>query len=92
MQSGEHKNKYLKCFSIMLVITIALSLLNWAVVTGCGDVRITNVTIVGDDGKEFTALMYTPEAASNKNQVPLYICYQSLIHRLFPLFRFLRFL
>lgn len=75
MQSGERKNKYLKCFSIMLVITIALSLLNWAVVTGCGDVRITNVTIVGDDGKEFTALMYTPEAASNKNQVPLYICY-----------------
>ena len=59
----------------MLVVTIILSFLNWGVVTGFGNVRISNVTIVADDGKEFTALMYVPDGADNNNPAPLYICY-----------------
>ena len=74
MQS-EKKNKYLKAFVVMLVVTIILSLANWAVITGFGSTRISNVTIVGDDGKEFTGLMYTPKGASKENPVPLYVCF-----------------
>ena len=59
----------------MLVVTIILSLANWAVITGFGSTRISNVTIVGDDGKEFTGLMYTPKGASKENPVPLYVCF-----------------
>ncbi len=71
----KRKSTYLRAFLVMLVVTIILSLANWGVITGFGNVRITNVAIVGDDGKEFTALMYVPDGVNNNNPAPLYICY-----------------
>ena len=59
---------------ISLAVLIAISLLNWGVVTGWGNVRITNVTIAGDDGLEYTALLYTPKNANNANKAPAYLC------------------
>ena len=55
-------------------VLVLISLLNWGVVTGWGNVRITNVTIAGDDGLEYTALLYTPKSASNVDKAPAYLC------------------
>lgn len=59
-----------KVLIIALVITILFSLLNWGIVSGWGDVKITQLSLVGDDGSNYTALMYVPKAASNENKVP----------------------
>lgn len=59
---------------ISLAVMICISLLNWGMVTGFGDVRITNITMAGDDGKEYTALLYTPKNASNATPAPAYLC------------------
>lgn len=55
---------------ISLAVLIALSVLNWGIVTGWGDVKITHITICGDDGLTYTGLMYIPESASNENPAP----------------------
>lgn len=61
-------------FLITLGILIVVSLLNWGVITGWGNVRITNVVLAGDDGKEYTALLYTPKNATNATPAPAYLC------------------
>jgi len=59
---------------ISLAVLVVVSLLNWGVVTSWGKVRITNITMAGDDGKEYTALLYTPKTATNANPAPAYLC------------------
>ena len=56
------------CFA--LVLTVLFSVLNWGVVTGWGNVKITQLSLVGDDGSNYTALMYIPKEASNENKLP----------------------
>ena len=67
-------NKKLKqstrAFLISLALLILLSLLNWGVITGWGDVKITKLKIAGDGGLTYTALMYTPSSATNENPAP----------------------
>lgn len=55
---------------ISLVVMVIASLLNWGVVTGWGKVKIEQLSLVGDDGSVYTALMYIPKEASNDNKVP----------------------
>ena len=59
-----------KVFIISLVILILSSLLNWGAVTRWGDIDITEVSIVGDNGHEYTALMYVPSNATHDTPAP----------------------
>jgi len=59
---------------ISLAVMIFVSILNWGVITSWGKVRITNITMTGDDGKEYTGLLYTPKTATNANPAPAFYC------------------
>lgn len=59
---------------IAFVALLVCSLINWGTITGWGNVKITNVTLVGDNGKEYTALVYVPQSASNENPAPAVMC------------------
>ena len=60
-------------FAITLVLVILITVLNWGVITGWGNVKITRTTIVGTDGHEFSALMYVPKNATNATPAPAII-------------------
>lgn len=59
-----------RVFALSLVITILISILNWGAVTGWGNVDITEVSLVGDNGSTYTGLMYTPANATNETPAP----------------------
>lgn len=59
-----------KALAITLVLMVLCSLVNWGVVTGWGNIEITHLTLVGDNGLKYTALMYVPSNASNENPAP----------------------
>lgn len=63
-----------RALAIVLALLVICSVLNWGIVTGWGSVRITNVTLVGDNGHEYTALVYTPKNATNETPAPAYLC------------------
>lgn len=74
VHTSKRKRTSLRAFLISLVVLILCSVVNWGVVSDWGNVRITNVTVVGDDGKEYTALMYVPDEVSNENPAPAVMC------------------
>lgn len=74
VHTSKRKRTSLWAFLISLVVLILCSVVNWGVVSDWGNVRITNVTVVGDDGKEYTALMYVPDEVSNENPAPAVMC------------------
>lgn len=57
-------------FCITLAILLIASVLNWGVITGWGNVDIDRVTINGDDGAEFSALVYRPSNATDDAPAP----------------------
>lgn len=59
-----------KVFLISLAVLLLLSLVNWGLVTGWGDTRVTRINLVGDNGMQYSALMYVPKAATNENPLP----------------------
>ncbi len=56
--------------AISFVLMLMLSLFNWGVVSGWGNVKIKRLYMTGDDGLQYSALMYTPKNARDDNQVP----------------------
>ena len=64
------KRRTMRAFLISLVVMFLLSLLNWGVITGWGDVKITRLNLVGDNGYKYSALMYVPKNATNKTPAP----------------------
>ena len=59
--------------AVTLVLVIALTLVNWGIVTSWGSVKITRLTSVGRDGTEFSALLYVPAGATDANPAPAII-------------------
>ena len=57
-------------FLISLCVLVCLSVLNWGVVTRWGNVKITHLTLVGDDGLKYTGIMYVPKGVDNENKAP----------------------
>lgn len=68
--STQKKSMVAKALLIITVLLIAVSILNWGVVSSWGSVRITRETIIGDNGLRYSALVYVPKEASNENKVP----------------------
>lgn len=62
-------------FCICLVILLVSSLINWGVITNWGQVQIDRISVKGDDGGTYSALVYTPNNATDDNPAPLLICY-----------------
>ncbi len=64
-----------RAFLISLVALILCSLVNWGIITGWGNIKITRLTLVGDDGYANSALMYVPKNVNNENPGPGNIMY-----------------
>lgn len=62
-------------FCICLAIMLVASLINWGVITNWGQVQIDRISVKGDDGGTYSALVYTPSNATDENPAPLLICY-----------------
>lgn len=60
--------------TVVLIITLCLliltSVINWGVVTGWGNVKITRLTLVGGEEKQYSALLYVPRNATKKTPAP----------------------
>lgn len=67
------KSKSVRAFLVALAVLLLTSVLNWGVITGWGDVKITNLNLVGDDGNLYTAILYVPETATTETPAPAII-------------------
>lgn len=67
---ARRKKNVRRGFCITLLILIIMSVLNWGVVTGWGNVRIDRIKIIGADGAEFSALVYVPKTVTDENPAP----------------------
>lgn len=70
MEKTAKKSWTTRAFLISLAVLILCSVVNWGVITGWGGVKITRVNLIGDNGLTYSALMYTPKAASNETPLP----------------------
>lgn len=57
---------------------IICSLVNWAVITGCGHSKITQMNLVSENGYQNTALLYVPETATVENPAPAIIMFHGI--------------
>ena len=57
-----------KVFLISLAVLLLLSLVNWGLVTGWGDTRVTRINLVGDNGMQYSALMYVPRQLRQRTE------------------------
>jgi pimeloyl-ACP methyl ester carboxylesterase len=58
-------------FCIMLAATVFMSLLNWGVITGWGNVKVQRLYLSGYNGDQISALLYIPKNATNETPAPL---------------------
>lgn len=65
-----HKRNVRIGFVVTLAIVLVASLLNWGVVTGWGNTRIQRINFSGNDGAEFSGLVYRPSNATDKTPSP----------------------
>jgi len=62
-------------FLITLCLLAAISVVNWGVVTGWGNVKITRLTLVGGEEKNYSALLYVPKNATKATPAPAILCF-----------------
>ncbi len=62
-----------RAFLISLAILLLVSVVNWGVISGWGDVEITNLTLIGDNGLKYTGILYVPKTATSENPAPAII-------------------
>lgn len=70
MKTTSKKSTATRGFLISLAILLLCSLVNWGIITGWGNVKITNMTLVGDNGKRYTGILYVPANATTENPAP----------------------
>ena len=70
MEKTAKKSWTTRAFLISLAALILCSVVNWGVITGWGNVKITKLKISGDDGLTYTGLMYIPKSATNATPAP----------------------
>lgn len=69
----KHTRFVYRFFAATMALVVLLTILNWGVITGWGNVKITRTTMVGTDGSKFSALMYVPKNATNETPAPAII-------------------
>lgn len=70
-----HVSKATRAFLISLVVLILCSLVNWGIVSDWGNVRIERLKLTGDNGQEYSALIYIPQNATNETPAPAIVMY-----------------
>lgn len=60
---------------VTLVVLLVATLVNWGVVTGWGKTHVDRITIDGNDGAKFSALVYRPDNATDKTPAPAIMMY-----------------
>ena len=63
---------------VALIVMILCSLVNWAVITGFGKTKITQMNLVSENGYQNTALLYVPETATVENPAPAIIMFHGI--------------
>lgn len=63
-------SKITRAFLISLVVVILCSLVNWGIVTGWGNVKISRINLTADNGMTYSALLYVPQNATNETPAP----------------------
>ncbi|MBR3301049.1 MAG: alpha/beta hydrolase [Firmicutes bacterium] len=71
---AKRKKNIHRFFWIALALVIVLAFVNWGVVTGFGNVKITRTTITGPDGVPLSALVYIPSNATDETPAPAIMC------------------
>ena len=62
-------------FVVTLAILVIATVLNWGVITGWGNVDIDRIKLSGDDGAEFSGLVYRPANATDATPAPAVIMF-----------------
>ncbi len=62
--------KSTKVFLIALAVLIVCSVINWGAVSCWGDIDISRVTLIGDNGLKYSAMVYVPKTATNETPAP----------------------
>lgn len=71
----QHKRGVQILFAVSLIVTLLLSLVNWGVVTGWGQVKVSRLTLSGTNGDKLSVLLYQPKSATQETPAPCVICY-----------------
>lgn len=70
-----HKRNVRIGWCVTLAILLVATLVNWGVITGWGKINIDRITIDGNDGAKFSALVYRPDNATDKTPAPAIMMY-----------------
>lgn len=70
-RSSTRIKKTTRVFLICLAILLLTATLNWGIISSWGSVKIEQLTLVGDDGLNYGALVYIPETATNETPAPV---------------------
>ena len=62
-------------FCVTLAILLLASLVNWGIVSGWGKTDVNRITLMGNDGAEFSGLVYRPDNATDKTPAPAIIMF-----------------
>ena len=73
-----HLKKSTRALLICFALLICVSVLNWAIVSNGGDVKITRITLIGDNGLHHSALLYVPANATDETPAPAIMMYHGL--------------
>lgn len=65
-----NEKKVTRAFLISLAVLLLVSVLNWGAVSQWGSIKVSRVTMVGDNGMRYSALVYVPKTATNANPAP----------------------
>lgn len=66
----KNRKKSILRLIISFVLLVAVTLANWGVITGWGDVKIKRINLIGDDGLTYSALLYVPKTATDDTPAP----------------------
>ena len=72
---ARRKKNVRRGWCITLVILLLSSLINWGIVTGMGNVSIDRIKLSGNDGAEFSGLVYRPQNATDATPAPAVLMY-----------------
>ncbi len=60
-----------KALAIIAGLLIACTILMWGIATGWGSVKITRVSVAGNNGTTMTALQFIPKGVNSENPAPV---------------------
>lgn len=75
METTTKRSTATRGFLISLALLLLVSVLNWGLITGWGNVDIDRLNLNGTENTPFSALLYVPKNATNETPAPALICF-----------------